>query len=170
MLALAACGNDDSGSGSDAAATTTEQSSSSSSSSSSAGAVLATADSNFGRIVVDGQGMTAYVFDKDTAGSGKSACSGQCLDIWPAITADSDQPTVDGVDGEVGTITRDDGTKQVTLDGLPLYTYAPDEHAGDVKGQGVQGIWWVVAPDGAKLTEAPAASSSPSEAANPPGY
>lgn len=114
-------------------------------------AVLATADSPLGEIVVDGEGFTVYVFDEDTAGSGESACSGQCLAAWPPVVADSDTPAVDGVDGEVGTITRDDGTRQVTLDGLPLYYYAPDAQAGDVTGQGVQGVWWVVAPDGAKI-------------------
>jgi len=165
LLALAACGDDYDSSGNGSAATSSARSESPSVSAS--GAVLATADSDFGQIVVDGQGMTAYVFDKDTADSGTSACSGQCLDIWPAITADSDQPAVDGVDGTVGTITRDDGTRQVTLDGMPLYTYAPDEKAGDVKGEGVQGVWWVVGPDGAKITEAPASSS---QAAVPPGY
>lgn len=127
-------------------------------------AVLSTADSSLGEIVVDGEGRTAYVFDEDTAGSGESACSGRCLDIWPPITTDSDSPAVDGVEGEVGTITRDDGTRQITLDGLPLYTYAPDAQPGDVTGQGVGGVWWVVAPDGAKIT--PGASSAPM----PPTY
>src|SRR3712207_2371627 len=65
---------------------------------------LATADSDLGRIVVDGEGRTAYVFDEDTPNSGASACSGSCLDIWPAITTDADEPEVDGVDGTVGTI------------------------------------------------------------------
>jgi predicted lipoprotein with Yx(FWY)xxD motif len=52
---------------------------------------------------------------------------------------------------QVGTITRDDGTKQVTLNGHPLYTYSGDSAAGDVAGQGVGGGWWVVGPDGAKM-------------------
>lgn len=119
-----------------------------------ADAVLATADSEFGEIVVDAEGRTVYVFDRDTAGSGSSACTGQCLENWPAVTADEDAPTVDGVSGEVGTIERDDGTTQVTLEGLPLYTYVGDTGAGDVSGQGVQDVWWVVGPDGAKITGA----------------
>jgi predicted lipoprotein with Yx(FWY)xxD motif len=130
-----------------------------------AGAVLGTADSDLGEIVVDADGRTVYVFDKDTANSGKSACSGECLAKWPAVTADSDAPTVDGVSGEVGTITRDDGSTQVTLDGMPLYLYAGDSQAGDVSGQAVGGIWWVVAPDGTKVTAAPSSGPAPV-----PGY
>ena len=57
-------------------------------------------------------------------GSGTSACTGDCLAKWPAVTADSDSPDGRRRDGDVGTITRDDGTKQVTLAGMPLYSYA----------------------------------------------
>jgi predicted lipoprotein with Yx(FWY)xxD motif len=155
MLTVAGCG--DSGGGNSAAGT-----SSPSSSAAVAKAVLATAHSDLGTIVVDGARMTVYVFDKDTPNSGKSACSGDCLAKWPAVTSDSDSPTVDGVTGTVGTITRDDGTKQVTLDGLPLYLWANDNAPGDVTGQGVGGVWWVVGADGAKITTAPAAAGAPS--------
>jgi predicted lipoprotein with Yx(FWY)xxD motif len=140
LLAVTGCG---SSGGSDDAAT-------------SPAAVLATADSDLGEIVVDAEGRTVYVFDRDTAGSGTSSCVDSCLANWPAVTADDDTPEVRGVSGEVGTIERDDGTRQVTLDGLPLYTHAADSDPGDVTGQGVQGGWWVVAPDGAKVTETPA--------------
>ncbi|MET0844349.1 MAG: hypothetical protein ABWY23_10880 [Mycetocola sp.] len=117
-------------------------------------AELAIAETSLGDIVVDGDGMTVYIFDKDTADSGKSACSGTCLAAWPAVATTSEDPTVEGVTGEVSTITRDDGSLQITLNGLPLYTYAPDEAAGDVTGQGVSGVWWVVGPDGAKIDAA----------------
>jgi predicted lipoprotein with Yx(FWY)xxD motif len=59
------------------------------------------------------------------------------------------------VTGTIGTITRSDGTKQVTLDGRPLYTYSGDTGAGTVTGQGVKGIWWAVSPSGAEVTTAP---------------
>jgi predicted lipoprotein with Yx(FWY)xxD motif len=111
--------------------------------------------------VVDGKGMTVYVSDKDTKGSGQSACSGDCLVKWPAVVAESDSPAVDGVTGEVGTITRDDGTKQVTLGGMPLYLSAGDAKAGDMTGQGVGGVWWVVSADGAKVTAAPTSEPAP---------
>lgn len=112
---------------------------------------LATASSSLGTIVVDGKGMTAYIFDKDTAGSGMSACSGQCATLWPAIEASSATPSVAGVTGTVGTITGTDGNLQVTLDGHPLYTYAADKAPGDDTGQGFGGVWWVVAPDGTPI-------------------
>jgi predicted lipoprotein with Yx(FWY)xxD motif len=161
LLVLAGCGS-----------STDEGGSAAGSGTSSAGgtgdAVLTTADSDLGEIVVDADGRTVYVFDKDTAGSGQSACSGDCLAKWPAVEAESDAPEVDGVTGDVGTITRDDGTKQVTLGGMPLYLYAADSQAGDVTGQAVGGVWWVVAPDGTKIAGAPA-SSSPAPP-SPSGY
>jgi predicted lipoprotein with Yx(FWY)xxD motif len=154
VLLLGGCGSEDEG---DAGAS---GGSSAASSEAAADAVLATADSDLGTIVVDAEGMTVYVFDKDTQGSGASSCSGGCLEAWPPVVADSDSPAVDGVSGEVGTITRDDGTVQVTLDGWPLYYWQGDTAPGDTTGQGVQDVWWVVAPDGSKIAEtaAPAAS------------
>ena len=155
LIVLAGCGSSGYGGGSAA-------SSSSAAGGGTSSAVLKTADSDLGKIVVDGDGRTVYVFDKDTPGSGTSACSGDCLAKWPAVTADSDSPEVDGVDGDVGTITRDDGTKQVTLAGMPLYLYAADSKAGDVTGQAVGGVWWVVAPDGKKIAAAASSSAPPS--------
>jgi predicted lipoprotein with Yx(FWY)xxD motif len=118
------------------------------------GSDLGTSTSSLGRIVVDGKGMTAYVFDKDTPGSGKSACTGGCADEWSAIPSSSAEPKVDGVTGEVGTITGTDGSKQVTLEGMPLYTYADDSKAGDTEGQGEDSVWWVVSPAGKKIQAA----------------
>jgi predicted lipoprotein with Yx(FWY)xxD motif len=157
LLALAGCGSSTYGGGS-AAGT-------SSSSSSSSKADLKTADSGLGTVVVDSDGRTVYVFDKDTPGSGKSACGGDCLAKWPPVVASSGRPVADGVTGQVGTITRDDGSKQVTLGGMPLYSYAGDSHAGDVTGQAVGGVWWAVSPTGTKITATAASSSS----ALPPG-
>ncbi|MGZ6274077.1 MAG: COG4315 family predicted lipoprotein, partial [Candidatus Limnocylindrales bacterium] len=77
-------------------------------------------------LVAGSNGMTVYTFTNDTAGNGKSACSGGCLTKWPALTvAAGATPTAgDGVTGTLGTITRaDDGTLQVTYNGLPLYFY-----------------------------------------------
>ena len=116
---------------------------------------LRTADSDLGEIVVDADGRTVYVFDEDEPGSGKSACSGECLEQWPPVVADDEQPTADGVDGDLGTIERDDGTRQVTLDGAPLYLFAGDAGPGDVTGQAVGDVWWAVGPDGKKISEAP---------------
>jgi predicted lipoprotein with Yx(FWY)xxD motif len=146
-LALAGCtsGSDDSSSG---AAT-------SSSAAAAQNVALTTGDSILGSIVVDAQGRTVYSFDKDTAGSGTSACSGECLATWPAVTTDTDSPQAsDDVTGDVGTLTRDDGSVQLTLNGLPLYLFSGDKAAGDINGQAQQGVWWVIAPDGSKVTRA----------------
>ena len=114
---------------------------------------LATADTSLGTVVVDGNGMTAYYFLKDVKDSGTSACSGDCLAAWPPITTESDTPTVEGVTGEVGTITATDGSTQITIDGRPIYTFAQDSAPGDVNGQGVNDVWYVIAPDGSEIDD-----------------
>jgi predicted lipoprotein with Yx(FWY)xxD motif len=126
---------------------------------------LKTWSSPLGEVVVTSAGSAVYVFDKDTPGSGASACSGTCAHLWPAVTASSATPQVKGVTGTVGTIPRDDGTKQLTLDGHPLYTYAGDG-PGQVAGEGVMGIWWVVSPSGQAIHPSAAAPSSSGD----PGY
>lgn len=111
----------------------------------------AVATSSLGDIVVDGKGMAVYFFDKDTAGSGTSACTGPCADLWPAVESASTTPVVDGVTGEIATITGTDGGNQITINGHPIYTYTPDTAAGDVTGQGFGGVWWVVSPAGEEI-------------------
>ncbi|WP_260405835.1 hypothetical protein [Microbacterium sp. G2-8] len=116
---------------------------------------LSTADSELGEIVVDGEGLTVYMFDDDEQGSGESTCAGDCLANWPPVTTDQDTAEIEatGVTAEVGTITGTDGSTQLTLDGWPLYYFAGDAEPGDVTGQAVGGIWWVMAPDGAVIRE-----------------
>jgi predicted lipoprotein with Yx(FWY)xxD motif len=99
-----------------------------------------------GMILVDGEGMTLYRFDNDTAGV--SNCSGGCLTAWPPLLTEFEPVALEGVNGEIGTITRSDGTMQVTVNGFPLYYWQNDEAAGDANGQGVNNIWWVVDADG----------------------
>ena len=161
-LALAGCAATTS-TGSTSAGTGTSSSSPAAaapSSTPSASSVLATSSTSLGKVVVDGTGMTVYVFDKDTKGATMSACTGSCTGLWPAVETTSATPKVTGVTGTVGTITGTDGKLQVTLDGLPLYTYSGDSAAGDTTGQGVGGIWWAVGADGAKVTAAGTTSST----------
>ena len=110
--------------------------------------VNATSVGSAGTILVDGtSGMTLYVFAKDTKDSGTSACTGACIAKWPALTvAAGGAPTGgSGVTGKLATITRpDDGTLQVTYNGLPLYFFANDKAAGDLNG--VYENWMTVAP------------------------
>ena len=92
------------------------------------------------------------MFDKDTAAR-KSNCDGDCAAQWPPVIAGDSTPQLDGVDASlVGTVARTDGSKQVTLAGLPLYQFAKDSKAGDAKGQAVGNVWWVVGADGKKIT------------------
>ncbi len=100
-----------------------------------------------GTVLVDGDdGMTVYIFTKDVKDSGKSACSGGCIDTWPALTvAAGTTPTGGtGVTGKLGTITRDDGTLQVTYNGLPLYYFKNDKAPGDANG--IYEYWEAVKP------------------------
>jgi len=116
-----------------------------------ASAELTVAESPLGEVVVDAKGLTVYMFDKDTQGADAIACAGPCLDSWPPVTTENDAPSVEGVTGEVGTITAADGSMQVTLNGWPLYYFVGDEAAGDVNGQGVNGVWWVLSSDGERM-------------------
>jgi predicted lipoprotein with Yx(FWY)xxD motif len=101
-----------------------------------------------GTILVDAaSGMTVYTFTEDVKDSGTSACTGGCLAAWPALTVPAGgTPTGGpGVTGTLATITRaDDGTLQVTYNGLPLYFFANDQAPGDLNG--VYDKWETVAP------------------------
>jgi predicted lipoprotein with Yx(FWY)xxD motif len=89
-------------------------------------------DSSLGKILTDGYGKTLYFFTKDVAGT--SACSGGCTDAWPIFSVENLRLDVGLTATDFATITRADGKKQVTYKGWPLYYYATDAIAGDVKG------------------------------------
>ena len=151
-LLVAGCGSGYSSSGG-----SSSSSSSSAGGASAAADVLTTWEGPLGTIVVTGQGRAVYVFDKDTAGASASACTGSCAGLWPAVTTTSSSPAVSGVTGQVGTAPGPGGAQQVTLDGHRLYTYSGDTGAQQTNGQAFMGIWWVVAPDGSKVTSSSSA-------------
>ena len=98
-------------------------------------------------LVAASNGMTVYIFTKDVKDSGKSACTGDCFMTWPALTVPAGAAPTGGtgVTGKLGTITReDDGTLQVTYNGLPLYFFANDKAPGDANG--VYENWEAVKP------------------------
>lgn len=103
---------------------------------------------DFGDVLRDGEGFALYAFTDDTETT--SACTGGCADLWPPLMGDAADVTVgEGLDeGLVGSITRDDGSSQVSYGGHPLYHYTPDEEPGDATGQGIGGKWFQVMPDG----------------------
>lgn len=91
-------------------------------------------------VLVNANGMTLYTFDKDVAGSGKSACNGPCVALWPVVAAAGDAKP----EGAFSVITRDDGGKQWAYQGKPLYTYSADKKAGDQLGNNFKEVWHVV--------------------------
>ncbi len=102
---------------------------------------------SIGTVLVAGSnGMTVYNFTKDVKDSGTSACTGGCISTWPALTVPAGGTPVagTGVSGTLGTITRDDGSLQVTYNGLPLYFFANDQAPGDANG--VYENWTAVQP------------------------
>ncbi|TDX81790.1 putative lipoprotein with Yx(FWY)xxD motif [Rathayibacter sp. PhB151] len=122
-------------------------------------AALTTASSPLGEIITDEAGSTVYTFTKDTQNSGSSSCYDECATTWPAVSASS-TTAADGITGEVGSITRTDGTTQLTVDGWPVYRFAKDTAPGQVNGQGVKDAWYVLLPDGTMNKEAAAMSTA----------
>jgi len=124
--------------------------------------LTATTIAKMGQVVTDDQGWVLYRFDNDTADPPSSACDGTCAQVWPPLLADG-IPALRGLDANrVGTVRRADGGMQVTLGGWPLYRYIGDARPGQWKGQGVNGTWFVVAPDGRKnLTCLPSGTPTP---------
>ncbi len=93
-------------------------------------------------LLTDSQGMTLYVFDKDTAGSGKSVCNGPCANNWPPLAATEG----DKAAGDWSVIVRDDGRRQWAYKGKPVYTWIKDQKPGDTRGDGFNTVWHVARP------------------------
>ncbi len=100
-----------------------------------------------GPILVTSSGRTLYRYVPD--GTGPSTCTGPCAEAWPPLTVVSASALVagPGLDHtQLATVARPDGTLQVTYAGHPLYTYLGDKTSGQVAGQGVASVWFVVTP------------------------
>jgi predicted lipoprotein with Yx(FWY)xxD motif len=107
--------------------------------------VMLGGNDELGEFLVDSQGMTLYRFANDEPGV--SNCNGGCAEAWPPLLVGEDEtPTAEGLSGELGVITRDDGTLQVTYNDMPLYFWASDAAPGDTTGHGVNDVWFVVEP------------------------
>ncbi|MBM9914544.1 MULTISPECIES: COG4315 family predicted lipoprotein [Stenotrophomonas] len=92
--------------------------------------------------LVDGKGMTLYIFDKDVKGSGESACDESCLKLWPAVVVDA----ASSMDPPYGSISTANGVRQLTHKGRPLYYFVKDKKPGDSQGDGVKDVWHVARP------------------------
>jgi predicted lipoprotein with Yx(FWY)xxD motif len=117
------------------------------------GAVISTANSSLGRLIVKSNGRTLYLFGQDR--NGKSACSGQCAVFWPPLVTSGKPRVTGGARASlVGTTKRADGRLQVTYNHHPLYTFTKDTKAGQTNGEGVNAFgaqWFVVSPAGGKI-------------------
>ena len=103
---------------------------------------------DLGPVLVDGNGMTLYLFESDSGTT--STCTGTCASTWPAMTTSGSAKTSgDASSSMVGTGTGADGSTQVTYNGHPLYTYSGDSAAGQANGEGIGGVWFAVTAAGA---------------------
>jgi len=91
-------------------------------------------------MLVDAKGMTLYTFDRDPAGTGKSACNGDCAKKWPPVMAKADDKPA----GDYTIVTRDDGKRQWAFKGKPLYTWPEDQEPGDKYGDNYNKVWHIV--------------------------
>jgi predicted lipoprotein with Yx(FWY)xxD motif len=141
-----ACTTADSGSSADSGASEPAAESAAESAATGGDATVLVASSELGDILTDADGLTIYYFANDT--EGVSNCDPDCLANWPVVEVDGEPIAGDGVDAELGTFERSDGTVQLTVNGFPAYYFAGDSAAGDVNGQAVGDVWWVFGADG----------------------
>ncbi|MPV38081.1 COG4315 family predicted lipoprotein [Georgenia subflava] len=115
-------------------------------------ATLELAETDLGQILVDGEGMTLYLFTNDSPGT--SVCEGDCLVAWPPL--EGEVGAGEGVDQAlVGTIERSDGSIQASYNDWPLYYWQNDTAPGDTTGQGVNEVWYVIGADGEAIMTMP---------------
>ncbi|MFE4534483.1 hypothetical protein ACFRKB_05320 [Streptomyces scopuliridis] len=110
---------------------------------------------SLGKILVDGEARTLYLFEADKRN--KSTCTGDCVKIWPPlIVTGKPEAGTGGVKGNLlSTTTRDNGAKQATYNGHPLYRFTGDHKPGDTNGQGdvsFHNTWYVLGTSGKKNT------------------
>jgi predicted lipoprotein with Yx(FWY)xxD motif len=131
------------------------------------GPVVSTASTSLGRILVNSQGHTLYLFGKDK--NGKSACAGMCAKFWPPLIAAGKPVAASGAEAsKLGTTRRADGRMQVTYNHHPLYTFVKDTSKGQTNGEGVIAFgaqWGAVSPAGVRVAKTKISTTSPA-----PGY
>jgi predicted lipoprotein with Yx(FWY)xxD motif len=133
-------------------------------------AVVSTAKTSLGRILVNASGRTLYLFKKDR--NGKSACSGQCAVFWPPLITTGKPGVTGGARASlIGTTRRADGHLQVTYNHHPLYTFVKDTKAGQTNGEGVNAfgaVWDAISPAGARIDKKISSGAAPAPPANNP--
>ena len=154
-FALAACG---SGGSSTKTSGTTTGSPTATTTAAGAAATIDTGQTGLGTVLVNTEGRTLYHLTKESATN--IVCTGPCASLWPPVTVPSgQQPQAGaGVTGTLTVVNRPDGTRQVAVNGYPLYTYSLDQKAGDTKGQGFATVWFALMANGSSTAAAPAAT------------
>ncbi|OGN93803.1 MAG: hypothetical protein A2Z71_11645 [Chloroflexi bacterium RBG_13_50_21] len=123
-------------------------------------------DPVLGQYLVDGKGMALYIFTKDERD--KSNCTGDCLVKWPPLLTQGNPSVGAGVDAsQVGVAILADGSKIITYDHKPLYYWIDDVKPGDITGQGVGGVWYVISPSGQEIDGSPEAVADPTPDPDP---
>ena len=110
---------------------------------------LKVAQTTLGAVVTGPDGRTLYRYDEDTAKPSASHCTGACASTWLPLTGDARKVSAPGIAASlIASITRADGTTQLTLAGWPLYYFARDTKPGDTNGDGVGSVWHAIGPNG----------------------
>jgi predicted lipoprotein with Yx(FWY)xxD motif len=168
---VAACSSGGTSSTGAAASGTPAGAAASSGGSASGGTVIETASSSAGTVLTNGSGRAVYLWVKDTGDT--SNCNGACAGAWPPVTTTGPATASGGAKAsDLSTITRSDGSKQVTYDGHPLYYFAGDSGSGAAAGQGSDGFgakWWLVTPTGSDVTASVSSFTAAKSAAAPAG-
>ena len=99
-------------------------------------------NSSIGFYLTNGTGFTLYLFKVDKPSNGTSACNGTCATNWPAFFTSKITVPPGLSASSFSTITRKDGSKQVTYNGWPLYHFHKDLQAGNTFGQGIGTVWF----------------------------
>jgi predicted lipoprotein with Yx(FWY)xxD motif len=128
------------------------------------GAVVALKKTSLGAILVDARGRTLYLFEKDR--SGMSACNSACVQYWPALTSRATPRAGSGVhQSMLRVIRQQNGVRQVTYAGHPLYTFVGDKSAGQTSGEGLTNFgagWYAIAATGRKIEQSKSSSGGSS--------
>jgi predicted lipoprotein with Yx(FWY)xxD motif len=108
---------------------------------------LTVVKTKYGEVVANNRGQVLYDYADDTATT--SACNAPwCLVDWPPLQVSGTPTAPPSITGPIGVIDGAGGTRQVTLGGHPLYTFAGDLHPADTRGQGIGSDWYLVSPAG----------------------
>ena len=149
-MLLAACGRGNSG---------TSSGGDSTSPSGTALSVQTDSISGIGTVLANNAGLTLYHNTKESGST--IVCTGGCVSVWPPVLVSGSLPQDTGmIKGTFGTIMRPDGSTQLTMNGMPLYTYSGDSGSGQASGQGIQGVWFAVTPSGTSTSTGGSGGSS----------